>query len=100
MKKLLTFLPALALCVILSGCGSLGNINQIANTLGIGGRTYTFESLPQNLDQLKALPEASLTDPYAVAALTLAALTRYGGHAERRAAVCGISESRAPRASK
>ena len=78
MKKLLTFLPALALCVILSGCGSLGNINQIANTLGIGGRTYTFESLPQNLDQLKALPEASLTDPYAVAALTLAALTRYG----------------------
>ena len=78
MKKLLTFLPAMALCVILSGCGSLGNINQIANTLGIGGRTYTFESLPQNLDQLKALPEASLTDPYAVAALTLAALTRYG----------------------
>ena len=39
MKKLLTFLPALALCVILSGCGSLGNINQIANTLGIPALT-------------------------------------------------------------
>ena len=39
--------------------------------------TYTFENLPQNQDELKALPEADLQDPYAVGALTLAALTRY-----------------------
>ena len=41
--------------------------------------TYTYESLPKNLEELKALPGAAeLTDPYAVAALTIAALTRYG----------------------
>ena len=39
--------------------------------------TFTFESLPQNVDELKALPEADLKDPYAVGALTLVALTRY-----------------------
>ena len=40
--------------------------------------TFTFESLPQNVDELKALSEADLQDPYAVGALTLLALTRYG----------------------
>jgi len=40
-------------------------------------RSFTFENLPQNVEELKALPEADLKDPYAVGALTLAALTRY-----------------------
>ncbi|MBO6247852.1 MAG: hypothetical protein J6N54_03460 [Bacteroidales bacterium] len=40
-------------------------------------KTYTFESLPQTVDELKALPEAALTDVYAVAALSLLALTRF-----------------------
>lgn len=40
-------------------------------------RSFTFESLPQNLEELQALPEADLKDPYAVGALTLVALTRY-----------------------
>ena len=40
-------------------------------------KTYTFESLPQTVDDLKALPEAALTDVYAVAALSLLALTRF-----------------------
>ena len=76
MKKALILLPALTLTVLLTaGCGALGNL---AGNLGIGGHTYTFNSLPRNLDELKALPGADLTDPYAVAALTLAALTRYG----------------------
>jgi hypothetical protein len=75
MKQLLS-IPAMALLIMFTaGCGSLGNI---ANNLGLGAHSYTFNSLPQNLNELKALPEASLTDPYAVAALTLAALTRYG----------------------
>ena len=76
MKKALILLPALTLTVLLTaGCSALGNL---AGNLGIGGHTYTFNSLPRNLDELKALPGADLTDPYAVAALTLAALTRYG----------------------
>ena len=39
--------------------------------------TYTFEALPQNLDELKALPEASLDDPFKTAALALCALCVY-----------------------
>ncbi|MBR5099788.1 MAG: hypothetical protein IKX34_00615 [Bacteroidales bacterium] len=79
MKRLLLSIPAMALLFLFTaGCGSLGNLSNSLGNLGIGGRTYTFNSLPQTLEDLKALPEASLTDPYAVAALTVAALTRYG----------------------
>jgi hypothetical protein len=48
-----------------------------AATKAVGTKTYSFPSLPQTLEQLKALPEASLTDCYAVAALTVVALLRY-----------------------
>lgn len=41
-------------------------------------KTFTFNTLPQNVEQLKALPEASMSDPFATAALTVAALCRYG----------------------
>ena len=79
MKKRPLSIPALALLILfISGCGSLGSIANNLGNLGLGAHSFTFNSLPQNLDELKALPEASLTDPYAVAALTLAALTRYG----------------------
>lgn len=40
-------------------------------------RTFTFDSLPESLDQMKALPEASLTSPFAVAALSVCALCAY-----------------------
>ena len=39
--------------------------------------TYSFQMLPKTLDQLKAMPEAALTDPAAVAALCVAALCVY-----------------------
>jgi hypothetical protein len=42
-----------------------------------GTRSYSFPSLPQTVDQLKALPEAALTDSYAAAALSVVALLRY-----------------------
>ncbi len=37
-------------------------------------KTFKFENLPQNLDELKAMPEAALTDPFDTAALTVCAL--------------------------
>lgn len=40
--------------------------------------TFTFPALPENLSQLQALPEASLDSPFKTAALTVAALCRYG----------------------
>ncbi|MBQ6042883.1 MAG: hypothetical protein IJK33_04255 [Clostridia bacterium] len=39
--------------------------------------TLKFESLPANLEELKALPEAALDTPFKAAALTVAALCRY-----------------------
>lgn len=39
--------------------------------------TFTFNALPKTVDELKALPEAALTTPFAAAALTVAALCRY-----------------------
>lgn len=64
--------------LVLVGCGTSGRgvalgLGQLLNT----GKTYTYQSLPQNLEELKALPGADHKDPYAVAALTVAALARY-----------------------
>lgn len=78
MKTTLLVLAALALMLVLTaGCGVMGKTG-----LNLGGNpshTYTYNKLPENLDDLLELPGAAeMTDPYAVAALTVAALTRYG----------------------
>lgn len=39
--------------------------------------SFTFKSLPTNLDQLQALPEANLDTPFQTAALTVCALCVY-----------------------
>ncbi len=45
--------------------------------------TFTFETLPTNLDELKAMPEASLDNPYKTAALTVCALCVYATDREQ-----------------
>ena len=56
-------------------------VAQAAEQVGIntGNQTWTvtFPTLPLNLEQMKALPEASLTQPQYTAALTVAALCVY-----------------------
>ena len=39
--------------------------------------TFTFESLPKNVQELKALPQATLDTPFKTAALTIAVLCHY-----------------------
>ncbi len=39
--------------------------------------TFTFAALPTNLEELKALPEATLDSPYKTAALAIAALCQF-----------------------
>ena len=39
--------------------------------------TFVFEALPQNVEELKSLPEASLSTPYQAAALTVLSLCRF-----------------------
>lgn len=40
--------------------------------------TFVFSNLPKNLSELQAMPESALSTPYQTAALTVAALCRYG----------------------
>ena len=40
-------------------------------------KTFEFDKLPENLAELRAMPEAALTDPFATAALTAAVLCHY-----------------------
>ena len=44
---------------------------------GNNKETFTFNSLPTNVEELKALPEASLDTPFKAVALALAALCNY-----------------------
>ncbi len=41
-------------------------------------KSFVFSALPKTLAELRAFPEASLQSPYQTAALTVAALCRYG----------------------
>ena len=43
-----------------------------------GSMTFTFSNLPENLEQMQALPEAALENPFQTAALTVCALCAYG----------------------
>ncbi len=77
MKKILIILSA---ALLVAGCGLLSSLsggagNALSN-LG-GSKTFTFNSLPKNVQELKQLPEAKLKTPYETAALTVLALTRY-----------------------
>ena len=42
-----------------------------------GSFTFVFNALPESVDELKTLPEASLNTPYKTAALTVCALCAY-----------------------
>lgn len=57
--------------------GKLGTAATKAVQKAVGTKSYSFPKLPQTLEELKTLPEAALTDCYAVAALTVVALLRY-----------------------
>lgn len=61
---------------LLSGLGNLFK-KKVTQAITNKTKTYTFNTLPRTLAEFKALPEAALTDVYAVAALSLLALTRW-----------------------
>ena len=83
MKRILCIAAAFAATfALLVGCSSLKNVvnGTGLNTSALlngGIKTYTFYNLPENVEELKKLPEANMKDPYGVAALTIAALCRY-----------------------
>ena len=64
-----------------AGAQGMQNLTQAARSaaaeLGNKSYTVTFDQLPVNLEQLKALPQAALTRPEDAAALSVIALTMY-----------------------
>ena len=50
-----------------------GAVSNASNT----SETFTFAALPESVEELKALPEASLDTPFKAAALTVCALCAY-----------------------
>ena len=88
MKTSILIVVCALAALIVAGCGLTANTNRsgsgttaasaVSSAVNkLSGRTFTFQSLPQNLTELKARPEANLKDPYGVAALVVAALNRY-----------------------
>lgn len=60
-------------------------VNNAVSNVGKGrnrSEKFTFAAIPQNVTELKALPEASLDTPFKTAALTLLALCRYTENAD------------------
>ena len=45
---------------------------------GHGYQTFTFSNIPQNLDEMRAMPESELSTPFCAAALTVLAFCRWG----------------------
>lgn len=60
---------------ILKATQTTGSAFQKPETQSV---TFSFSSLPKNLTQLQALPEAALSTPFQAAALTVCALCVYG----------------------
>jgi len=60
-------------------------MKAVQKTVLGGGKekTISFTALPATLEEFKALPEAALTDEFAVAALSLLALTQFEADHER-----------------
>lgn len=56
--------------------------NKIVDAVTSKKETFTFEALPQTLEELKALKEAELKTPYQAAALAVVALCTYAKNPE------------------
>lgn len=58
------------------------NAVKAASAGGNQRETFTFAALPESLEQMQALPEASLTSPFQTAALTVCALCAFAAEKE------------------
>ena len=62
---------------------------------GYDSKQFTFQQLPESLEQMKTLPEAGLKTPYQTAALTVCALCAYA--ADKKAGTEMLNWLRGPR---
>ena len=73
-----------------------GAVKSAANSAGSQAKTQTvtLSALPQSADEMQAMAEFKLNDPFAVAAFTVAALNRYP--ADRDAAIAMLNVLKGP----
>ncbi len=79
---------------IMKNIPGMDKLDELKKNVGCNTQTYTFESLPANVEELKKLPEAALYDVYAVAALSVLALTRF--EADREASIAMLNYLKGP----
>lgn len=70
-------------------------VNSAVSSIGNKSETFTFAALPESLDEMKALPEATLDSPFKTAALTVCALCAYA--ADRQIGTDMLNWLRGPR---
>ena len=51
--------------------------NQAINNIKQKKETFTFDRIPETLDEMKALPQANLQNPFGVVALVILAMTNF-----------------------
>lgn len=59
-------------------------------------KTFTFNSLPENVNELKSMPEADLKDPFATAALAVAVLCNYKSNIDETIAMLDYLKGPSP----
>ncbi|MCR5464101.1 MAG: hypothetical protein K6F06_06190 [Bacteroidales bacterium] len=82
---------------LVSGLGRLFKSkvgDKVTKVISNKTKTFEFQSLPLSVEELAALPEAALTDVYAVAALSLLALTRF--ESDRTASIAMLNFLKGP----
>lgn len=69
--------------------------HSVNNAINNSKRTIKFDNLPESVDDLKALPGGDLSDPFATAALTIAALCEFPK--DREACIAMLNYLKGPR---
>lgn len=59
-------------------------------------KTFTFSKIPETLDELKALPEANLKDPFGVVALVILAMNNYNSNLDNMIAMMNYLKGPSP----
>lgn len=58
--------------------------------------SFSFEKIPENLDELKALPQADLKDPFGVVALVILAMNNYNKDLDKTVAMMNYLKGPSP----
>lgn len=70
--------------------------NQAIKNVKTKKETFTFQKLPESVDELKALPQANLKDPFGVVALVILALNQYNKDVDKTIAMMNYLKGPSP----